>query len=424
MPRRRRITFFNLVDLRRSIYGAVKSSRRHHSALVPMKVSVMKANFVRRPILQIKSGVLLLLLMVLLLPLGCSHSKSDVAETRVEANSDPNVFAVGNPDQFPLVEVQLRKVTDELHVNGVIAPDVNRSIPVVSLGGGRVVEIKARLGDVVKKGQTLLLINSPDLSQAFSDYQKFKADEVLSAKQVARAQLLYDKGAIALQDLETAQDADAKAKVDVQTAAQHVKVLGGNIDNPSPLLPVVAPISGTIVDQQITGGTGVKSLDNSPNLFTIADLSTVWVLCDVYEDMLSRVHVGDTAEITLTGYPDRSFPGKVVNISEVLDPTTRAAKVRIELPNPQGIMRVGMFVTATFKGQHLIERVVIPATAVVHLHDKDWVFIPVGDNKFKRVALQLGPQAADGAVQVVGGLKAQDKVVGNALQMSSAVEEQ
>jgi cobalt-zinc-cadmium efflux system membrane fusion protein len=320
--------------------------------------------------------------------------------------------------------VEVRKVSDEIHLNGVIAPDVNRSVPVVSLGGGRVVEIKAKLGDSVRKGQTLLLIDSPDVSQAFSDYQKFKADEQLAAKQLARAQLLYDKGAIAQAELELAQDADAKAKVDAQTAAQRVKVLGGNINNPSPLLPVVAPISGTIVDQQITGGTGVKSLDNSPNLFTIADLSTVWVICDVYEDMLSRVHVGDTAEITLNAYPDQKFPGKVVNISEVLDAATRSAKVRIELPNPKGLMRAGMFVTAAFKGRQLIERIVIPATAVVHLHDKDWVFVPVGDNQFRRVALQLGPQSPDGFVQVVSGLKPQDKVATNALQLSSAAEEQ
>lgn len=355
---------------------------------------------------------------------GCARSKVDSAETKVETNTDPNVFTVSNPGQFPVVEVQLRKVNDELHVNGVIAPDVNRAVPVVSLGGGRVVEIKAKLGDYVKKGQTLLLINSPDLSQAFSDYQKYKADEQLAGKQLTRAQLLYDKGAIALADLETAQDAGAKAKVDLQTAAQRVTVLGGNINNPSPLLPVVAPISGTIVDQQITGGTGVKSLDNSPNLFTIADLSTVWALCDVYEDNLSRVHVGDNAEIELNAYPDRMFGGRVVNISAVLDQATRTAKVRIELPNPQGIMRPGMFVTATFKGQQAIERVVIPTAAVVHLHDKDWVFVPAGNKQFRRVALQLGPQTTDGSVQVMSGLKAQDKVVTNALQMSTAVEEQ
>ena len=195
------------------------------------------------------------------------------------------------------------------------------------------------------------MIDSPDLSQAFSDYQKFKADEQLAAKQLARAQLLYDKGAIALADLETAQDVDAKAKVDVQTAAQRIKVLGGNINNPSPLLPVVAPISGTIVDQQTTGGTGVKSLDNSPNLFTIADLSTVWVVCDVYEDMLSRVQSATPLRSRSTPIPIRNSPARVVNISEVLDPATRSAKVRIELPNPKGLMRAGMFVTATFKGK-------------------------------------------------------------------------
>lgn len=368
-------------------------------------------------------GVVLLAVALAPSLAGCSGRKADPAETKVETNSDPNVFTMPNPEQFPLVEVQLRKVVDELHVNGVIAPDVSRTVPVVSLGGGRVVDIKAKLGDYVKKGQTLLLINSPDVSQAFSDYQKFKADEQLAAKQLARAQLLYDKGAIALADFETAQDADAKAKVDLETAVQHVKVLGGNVNNPSPLLPVVAPISGWIVDQQITGGTGVKSLDNSPNLFTIADLSTVWVLCDVYEDSLARVQVGDTAQITLNAYPDRTVAGKVINISAVLDPTTRTAKVRIELPNPQGIMRPGMFVTATFKAVKAIEREVVPATAVVHLHDKDWVFLPAGDKKFRRESVQLGPPAADGTVQVLTGLKPGDKVIANALQFASSAEE-
>jgi cobalt-zinc-cadmium efflux system membrane fusion protein len=364
-----------------------------------------------------------MLLMVAVLG-ACSRSKADPPKTTIETNNDPNLFTMPDPALFPLTEVQMREVSDELHVNGVVSPDINRSVPVVSLGGGRVVEIKAKLGDSVRKGQTLLLIDSPDVSQAFSDYQKFKADEQLAAKQVARAQLLYDKGAIAQADLELAQDGDAKAKVDAQTAAQRIKVLGGNLNNPSPLLPVVAPISGTIVDQQITGGTGVKSMDNSPNLFTIADLSTVWVVCDVYEDMLSRVHVGDTAEITLNAYPDQKFPGKVVNISEVLDPATRSAKVRIEMPNPKGLMRAGMFVTATFKGRQLIERVIIPTSAVVHLHDKDWVFVPTGKNQFRRTALQLGPQMSDGYQQVMNGLKPDEKVVTNGLQFSTAAEQE
>ncbi len=166
----------------------------------------------------------------------------------------------------------------------------------------------------------------------------------------------------------------------------------------------------------------MRSLDNQQALFTIADLSVVWVLCDVYQDMLPRVHVGDIAEINPTGYPE-NFPGKVINISQVLDPSTRAAKVRIELPNPRGIMRAGMFVTATFRASQPVERVVVLASAIVHLHDKDWVYVPVGQNQFRRVAVQLGAREKDGSQQVIGGLKPDDQVVTNALQFSSAAEE-
>src|SRR5271165_109631 len=262
------------------------------------------------------AGLLPLLLVGLFF--ACSKTKAEPsAGTVVVTNTDPNVFTMQNPGQFPLTTVEVRKVNDEVHVNGVIAPDVNRSVPVVSLGGGRVVEIKAKLGDHVQKGQVLLLINSPDLSSAFSDYQKFKADEQLADKQLARAKLLYDKGAIALADLENAEDVQTKATTDLNTAIQRVHVLGSDVNNPSPLLPLRAPISGVIVDQQITGGTGVRSLDNQPALFTIADLSVVWVLCDVYQDMLPRVHVGDVADITLNGYPDAKYPGTVINISQV-----------------------------------------------------------------------------------------------------------
>ena len=363
------------------------------------------------------------LLLAVALFSACSRTKAEPsAGTVVETHTDPDVFTMQNPGQFPLATVGVRKVSDEVHVNGVIAPDVNRSVPVVSLGGGRVVEIKAKLGDHVQKGQVLLLINSPDLSGAFTDYQKAKADEQLADKQLARAKLLYDKGAIALADLENAEDAHAKTTADLNAAMQHVRVLGGDINSPSPLLPLRAPISGTIVDQQITGGTGVRSLDNQPALFTIADLSTVWVICDLYQDMLPRVHVGDIAEINLNGYGEK-FPGKVINISQVLDPTTRAAKVRIELPNPKGVMRAGMFVTATFRATQPVERVVVPASAVVHLHDKDWVFAPAGGNQFRRVAVQLGPQEKDGQQQIISGLKPGDRVVTNALQFSSAAEE-
>ena len=359
-----------------------------------------------------------------LLLANCSSKKEQPTSDKVVVtNSDPDVVTMQNPSQFGLTQVELRKVTDEVSANCVIAPDVNLSVPVVSLGSGRVAEIRTKLGDTVQKGQVLLLIDSPDLSSAFSDYQKFRADEQLAAKQVARAQLLYDKGAISQADLETVQDADTKAKVDLQTAVARVKVLGGDINNPTPLLPLRAPISGTIIDQQITNGTGVRSLDNQQALFTIANLSRVWVLCDAYQDMLPRIHVGDKADIKVGGY-DQRFPGQVINISQVLDPTTRAASVRIELPNPKNMMRVGMYVTAIFSGREQVARPLVPTTAIITLHDANWVFVPIGNKQFRRVRVALGPEVPGGYQQILNGIAAGQQVVTNALQFSSASEEQ
>lgn len=364
-------------------------------------------------------------LLVLALSYGCSRGTSEAAKTtEVITSTDPNIIRIENPDRFAVADVSIRQLADELHVNGVVAPDVDRSVPVLSLAGGRVVDIRARLGDEVKKGQLLVRINSPDLSSAFSDLQKFQADELLARKQLARAEQLYQRGAIAEKDLEAAQDAEAKAKVDLATAEQHVRVLGADPKNPTPLLEVRAPISGTIVEQNVTGGTGVRSLDNSPNLFTIADLSRVWVLCDAYQDALARVHLGDMADIYANGIPEHVFKGKVSNISRVLDPSTRTAKVRIEIDNPGLVLRSGMFVTASFKAVKPTDRIVIPATAVIHMHDKDWVFLPLGGKQFRRQEVQLGAVLPDGAQEIRAGLGPQSKVVVDGLQFSNAAEAQ
>lgn len=359
-----------------------------------------------------------------LLMAACSGSKGGMepSQVKVEKAPDPAVIEVQHPEEFKLVAAEQRLVADEMQVNGVVTADVNRSVPVLSLAGGRAVEIRTRLGDDVKKGQVLLEIDSPDVAVAFSDYQKFQTDESLARKQLERSQLLYSKGAIAQRDLEVAEDAEQKAKVDVQTAVQRLKVLGADVSHPSPIVPVRAPISGTIVEQNIAGGTGVRSLDNSPNLFTIADLSHVWVLCDVYENMLPRVQLGDFAEVRLTAYPDRRLRARVGNISRVLDPNIRTAKVRLELDNPDRLMRAGMFVTAVFRSKQERMMPVVPATAVLRLHDKDWVFRPQGGNGFRRTEVRAGGTTSDGMRQILSGLTAGDKVVTNALQFSGAAE--
>ena len=370
------------------------------------------------------SRCFLLVLLLAALGVAVACSKDTPASTsKPPVTVDPDVFDANQPLLFKTAKAETRALPTQVTANGVVSPDVNRTIHVTSLGGGRVIDLKVRLGDTVSKGQTLLVISSPDLASAMSDYQKAKADEVLSRKALERAQMLFDRGAIAAKDLETAQDTEDKAKVDVETAEHHIQVLGADPAHPSPLINLKAPESGTIVEQNVAGSEGVKSLDNTPNLFTIANLAEVWVVCDVFENDLGEVHVGDAAEIRLTAFPDRIFKGKVADISRVLDPNTRSAKVRIVLGNADGALRPGMYAVATFRSRKLTDRIVVPATAIMRLHDKDWVFRKEGDNRFRKIAVTADGLAPDGTQQIRDGIKPGDELVTNALEFSTEVAE-
>jgi cobalt-zinc-cadmium efflux system membrane fusion protein len=364
-------------------------------------------------------GILALLLMA---SSSCTR-ETKAAPTKAEVTIDPNVFESDHPELFPTSRVEVRELPTVLTANATVTPDVNRTIHVTSLGGGRVVDLKVRLGDYVKKGQTLLTISSPDLAVAFADYQKAVADEKITRKGLDRTQLLFDRGAMAEKDLQAAQNAEEKAQVDVKTAEQHVRVLGGDPAQPGPLLQLRAPVSGTIVEQNVAGFEGVKSLDNTPNLFTIADLSQVWVVCDVFENDLGLVQVGDAAEVRLNAFPDQIFKGAVSDISRVLDPTTRSAKVRIVLANSKGLLRPGMFAVATFRSRKLHPVLVLPTTAIMRLHDKDWAFRKEPSNRYRRVEVQTSGGSSDGWQEVRNGVKADDEVVRNALDFSTAVAE-
>jgi cobalt-zinc-cadmium efflux system membrane fusion protein len=295
-------------------------------------------------------------------------------------------------------------------------------VPVISIATGRVLEIKARLGDVVQKGQLLLRVQSADIAGAFSDYQKAVADEKLSRTQLERAQLLYDKGVISLNDLQVADDTDAKAKVDVKTTAEKLRVLGNaNLDQPSGIVEIRAPVSGVITDQQVTNAAGVAGL-GSPNPFTISDLTYVWIICDVYENDLSNVHLGEKADIRLNAYPDQAFTGTINNLGPVLDPNIRTSKVRLEVRNP-GLMRPGMFVVATFHGHKKETRAALPATAILHLQDRDWVYIPAGEKSLRRIEVKGGPMLPGNMQEILSGISLGQEVVSNALEFQNTVQQ-
>ena len=358
---------------------------------------------------------------------GCSHEAVSAASniepaTTVESVADRNVITVTNPQRFSVAEAAVRREADQILANGVIAADVSRTYPVNSLSSGRVVDIKARLGDDVQNGQLLLTMTSPDMAQAISDLQKFRANEALTKTQLDRAQVLNSHGVLAQKDLEVAQDAYNKAKIDTQTAEERIRILGGDPQQPSSQIEIHAPVSGTIIEQNVTSAAGIKSLDNAPSLFTIADLSNVWVLCDVFENDLARVRVGDRAEIELNAYPNRRLTGRVANISKLLDPNTRAAKVRIELTNEAGILRPNMFASVHFVSQGTETRTVVPASAVLRLQDRDWVFIKLTDKQFRKTEVHAGPVNPDKTQQVLSGLHTGEQVVSDALMFDREVQ--
>ena len=340
----------------------------------------------------------------------------------VERNMDANNFKVDHPELFPLTTAVEHKSAPALNVTGVVQPDIARAVPVISLAAGRVVEIKARLGDEVKKGQLLLRVRSSDVSGAYQVYLKAENDERLARVQLERAKVLYEKGAIAKSALEIAEDTEQDAKVDLDTATEQLRLLGVDKDHPSGIVDVLAPISGIITDQQVTNAAGVQGLAG-PNPFTISDLSFVWIVCDVYENDLDAVKIGQFADIRLNAYPHKALKGKIDNILPVLDPSIRTAKVRLEVSNAERLMRVGMFATATFYGKQPEVRAAVPATAILHLHDRSWVFLSLGAGRFRRAEVVAGEMLPGGMQEIESGLKSGDQVVTKALDFQSTVEQ-
>jgi membrane fusion protein, heavy metal efflux system len=350
-----------------------------------------------------------------------SDSGTGPAPTTVVADMDPNSFKVENPDRFALTTAGEHVAAPELNVTGVVNPDVSRQVPVPSLATGRIVEIDARLGDEVKKGQLLFKVRSTDISGAFSDYRQALRNEQLTKIQLERAQTLYDHGAIPKSSLEVAQAAEDDNVIVLETTKEHLQLLGSDPDHPTGIVEVYAPVAGVITDQQITNQSGVQAL-TPPNPFTISDISHVWIICDVYENDLPQVHLNEYADIHLVAYPNRVLKGRISNILPVMDPNIRTAKVRLEVENP-GLMRLGMFVTATFHGQTAEKYATVPATAILHLHDREWVYTPLGNGNFRRQEVSGGNMLPGGMQEIVSGLKAGDRVVTNALVFQNTVEQ-
>jgi cobalt-zinc-cadmium efflux system membrane fusion protein len=366
----------------------------------------------------------------LLVATGCNGKPSDPKaeappQEAVQADADPSLVKVKNPQDFPLATAASYQAASSLNVTGTVNPDVSRTIPVISIASGRVLDIHARIGDYVKKGQLLMEVQSTDVSGAFDNYLKAVNDEHLTHTALDRAKILYEKGAIPKSQLELAQDQEDDNLADLTSATEQLKVLGVDPANPSAAVKIYAPASGYIIAQNVTNAAAAGvAYSGSATAFTIADLSHVWIICDVYENDLASVHLGEKAQIRLTAYADRTFTGVISDIGAVLDPTLHTAKVRIEVENPGTVMRVGMFATATFFGQTKMTFATVPSAAILHLHDRDWVYVPSGANgSFRRVGVEGGDMLPGGMQEIKSGIGVGQQVVSNALTLQNTVDQ-
>jgi cobalt-zinc-cadmium efflux system membrane fusion protein len=370
------------------------------------------------------------LLLVALSLAGCKHEAApESAEAppsaQVEEVGGSNLVHIDGAGRFSLVQASSQPVRSKLQVTGSVNPDVSREIPVLSLANGRVLALHVGLGDYVQKGQLVMDVQSPDASTAFDSYLKAVNDEHLTTVTLDRDKLLFDKGAIPKSQLEAAQDGEDDAKADLTAAEQQLRILGVDKNHPTENVRIYAPASGVIIAQNVTaaGAAGI-TYAGSTGSFTIADLSHVWVICDVYENDLANVRLGQHADIQLNAFPGKTFSGTISDIGAQLDPSLRTAKVRIQVANPQHLLRIGMFATGTLEGSRAEQETAVPAGAILQLHDRSYVFEPAGDGTFKRIQVKIGQTLPGNLIEVTAGVQPGQQVVNNALDLENTVDQQ
>jgi membrane fusion protein, heavy metal efflux system len=370
----------------------------------------------------LRTAVLLAAAIALLIT-GCSNSdpgsKTYANGGTEAAKSDKaQLFTVPKEQasHIQIVTVQPTTWPRILRLTGTVAYNSFQTTPVISQVSGPVSRIMVSPGQVVKKGQPMLYVSSPDYSQLRAAYLKARDAHSLAHKNYLRAQDLYAHHAIAERDLQTAESAEIQAQADLQSSEQSLKILGiprpdTLIENPtSPEVPLLAPISGEAVERQCSPGQVLQA--GQTQCFTISDMRTVWVLANVYENQLAYVHVGDPVAMKTDAYPD-VFHGKISFMGAALDATSRTLQARIDTTNPARRLKKDMYVTATVVAGKIDNALLVPDAAVLRdAENEPFVYVTAGQDQFIRRPVKLG-QSSDGKTQIVTGLKPGEQVAGD-----------
>jgi cobalt-zinc-cadmium efflux system membrane fusion protein len=357
---------------------------------------------------------------------GCGADKPESSMTSYSAGESKaetaSLFSVPQ-DQMThvqVVSVEKSALPRVLRLTGAVAYNAFKTTPVFSAIGGPVHELLVAPGETVRQGQSLLTVNSPDYSAARSAYIKARTAFLLADKSYTRAQDLLAHGAIAEADFQQAESNHNQAQADLQSSEDALRVLG--IKDPESLaknpptttsqIPVLAPVGGEIVERLV--GPGQLLQAGVTQVFTISDMSTVWVLVNVYQGEVAFVHTGDTVGITTDAYPD-TFHGKISYIASALDPTTRTLQARIVTQNPGKKLKKDMYVTASVNAGAIANALTVPDAAVLRdAENQPFVYVQstVKQNEFARRSVQVGDSHA-GRTQITEGLQEGEHVVGD-----------
>jgi cobalt-zinc-cadmium efflux system membrane fusion protein len=353
---------------------------------------------------------------------GCSSERGANQMTSYsssEAKADtPGLFTIPQ-DQMShvqVVTVEPSKLTRTLRLTGAVAYNAFNTTPVITQVGGPVARILVVPGARVERGQPLLEVSSPDYSLLLASYLKAKDSFRVADKNYDRAKDLFEHHAIADRDLLQAESDRIQAQADLSAAEQGMKILG--IPKPEDLekspisaqIPLLAPISGEIVERLVSPGQVLQA--GTTQAFTISDMSTVWVLANIYQGDLAYVKNGDPATITTDSYPDK-FSGKISFLSPALDPTTRTLQARIVVDNPGGKLKKDMYCVATITAGTIANAIAVPDSSILRDDENQpFVYLAAGSNQFGRQQVEIG-QSENGKTQILKGLSPGEKVVGN-----------
>ncbi len=311
--------------------------------------------------------------------------------------------------------VEAKTVSSEMTIPASIQPDPSRVVHVFAPVSGRLIELRARPGDSIRNGQPLAVIQSSDAAGALSDYQKAKAAAEHSGSALSRASLLYQHEVIAQKDLEDAKAMAASDDSDLARTRQRLHMLGLSESSASDRVTVVATHSGVVTETASAAGEMSKSLDASNPLLTIADLSSIWVVGNMYEKDLGLAPAGLAVRITLDAYPGQSWQGKISRISDVVDPNTHTLKVRVVLNNPDRKLKPDMF-AAIHVLRPATRVAVIPSSSLLHEGNQAFVMVQKAEGKFEKRAVQVQESNPETTL-VLSGLQPGELVVSSGAEL-------